>query len=189
MVSVAMTAGIASYLMSFLGLDAGEPLAHIAELVAGAIGFDQLREVQIGPLIRNGIGKLADMQAKAKFKQEIPGTAALFSYVAMGLLDASRAHAIAQFNGTPDELVPIIAKGEFRGLNPRQMLRLIETDLFSSTDIADELTFSGMRPVSQARMLQAAPYLATASERSALRSTLVTAHTAGLLNDTQSRLK
>jgi len=40
-----------------------------------------------------------------------------------------------------------------------------------------------MRPVSQARMLRAAPYLATAGERSSLRSTLESAYVAGVLSD------
>jgi len=123
------------------------------------------------------------MQAKATFKQEIPGTTALQGLVAQGLLDRTRARAIVQFNGTPDELEPIMQQSAYRGLNPRQMLRLIETHLFSDAEIADELTFSGMRPVSQHRMLVAAPYLASASARSALRSTAESAYVEGLLSD------
>jgi len=182
-IGIALSAGLASYLLAFVGIDEGEPLAHLAELVSGAVGFEELRDVKIGPLIRNGIGKIAEMQARATFKQEIPGTSELGSYVAMGLLDPARRDAIAQFNGTPDELAPIIARGQFRGMNPRQLLRLVETGLFSEAEIADELTFSAMRPVSQHRMLLAAPYLATAAERSSLRAAAENAATAGLLSD------
>ena len=84
-------------------------------------------------------------------------------------------------------MFPVIAKAQFRGLNPRQMLRLIETGLFSGAEIADELTFAAMRPVSQHRMLVAAPFLATASERSSLRATIENAAVAGLLSDAEVR--
>src|SRR4029077_9655187 len=50
-------------------------------------------------------------------------------------------------------------------------------------EIQDELTFSGIRPLSQQRMLSAAPYLATQPQRHALNSTLEKAYIAGLMSD------
>lgn len=182
-VSVALTAGVAAWLVSFLGIDAGEPLAEIAALIAGAIGFEELRDVKIEPLIRNGIALFADRNAKAAFRQELPGTSTMLGYVAQGLMTAARAGQLAPLNGTSAELLPIEAAAAFRGFNARQMLRLIETNLFSQAEIADELTFSAMRPVSQARMLRAAPFLATASERSSLLAAVEAAAVAGLLAD------
>jgi hypothetical protein len=180
---IAFAAGAAAYLLAFIGIDEGEPLAHLAELVGGAVGFEELRDVQIGPLIREGIGRVAEFQARAKFQQELPGTAAMTGWVAQGLMDPARAQALSLFNGTPDEMFPIISRASFRGLNARQMLRLIETNLFSDAEIADELTFSAMRPTSQARMLRAAPYLATAPQRSSLIAAIEAAAVAGLLSD------
>ena len=182
-ISVALTAAGVAWLLSFAGVDEGESLTRMAEIVAGAVGFEELRDVVLGPLVREGIALVAERQAKARFQQELPGTSTLQGLVAQGLLTPVRAKALSLLNGTSEELFPIQQAAAYRGLNARQMLRLIETDLFSASDIADELTFSGMRPSSQARMLQAAPYLATASERSSLRSTLETAYTAGLLSD------
>jgi hypothetical protein len=160
-----------------------ESAEKITETATGLLGFEELREVQLGPLVRYGIARVAEMQARATFKQEIPGTPALQSLVAMGLLGRERERALAQFNGTPDELEPLLQQAAYRGLNPRQMLRLIETNLFSDAEIADELTFAAMRPTSQHRMLVAAPYLASQSQRNSLRSTLETAYAAGLLSD------
>jgi hypothetical protein len=133
--------------------------------------------------VQEGIAKLATFQARAKFQQELPGTSTMLGWVAQGLFDPARAKALSLFNGTPDEMFPIIAKASFRGLNARQMLRLIETNLFSDAEIADELTFSAMRSVSQARMLRAAPYLATAPQRSSLIAAIEAAAVAGLLSD------
>jgi hypothetical protein len=161
-----------------------ETAERITETATGLLGFEELREVQLGPLVRFGIARVAEMQARATFKQEIPGTPALQTLVAMGLLGRDRERALAQFNGVPDELEPLMQQAAYRGLNPRQMLRLIETGLFSDLEIADELTFSAMRSTSQHRMLKAAPYLASASQRSALRSTLESAYVAGVLSET-----
>ena len=181
--AVSLNMELLSVLVGLIFPGAAEQLRKITEISGGLLGLEELREVQLGPLVRFGIGRVAEMQAKATYKQEIPDTGSLFDLVAQGLLAEVRARAVAQFNGTPDELVPAIAASRFRGLNPRQMLRLIETGLFSGADIADELTFAAMRPVSQHRMLLAAPYLATASERSSLRATIENAATAGLLSD------
>ena len=174
---------IATSLIGLIREGPAEQIAHMAELTLGLLGFEELKEVQIGPLVREGIGLIAERQAKAIFQQELPGTSAMQGYVAMGLMDPTRAKALSLLNGTSDELYPIMLAGAYRGLNPRQMLRLIETGLFSDAQIQDELTFAAMRPVSQARMRQAAPYLATATQRSALLSELQSAAVAGLLSD------
>jgi hypothetical protein len=180
---ITLSAAFVAYLLAFVGIDEGEPLTRLAEIVGGAVGFEELRDVQIGPLIRNGIGKVAEMNARAKFRQELPDYGTLAQWAAMGLLTPARLAQLAGFTGIPSELEPVASASSFRGLNPRQLLRLIETNLFSAADIADELTFSAMRPVSQHRMIVAAPYLATAAERSSLRATIENAAVAGLLAD------
>lgn len=182
-ISVALTAAAASWLLSFAGVDAGESLTRIAEVIAGAIGFEELRDVVLGPLVRQGIATVAERQARAQFQQELPGTQTLQGLVAQGLLDPNRAKALSLLNGTSDELFPISQLAAYRGLNARQLLRLIETDLFTPQEIADEMRFAGLRGASQERMLRAAPYLATASERASLRSELQSAYVAGLLSD------
>jgi hypothetical protein len=87
------------------------------------------------------------------------------------------------FNGLHTDLVPAESQAAQSGINARQMIRLAPTGLFSDQDIADELTFSGMRPASQHRMLLAIPYLASASERNQLRSAVESAYVNGLLDD------
>jgi hypothetical protein len=182
-VSVALTAGVAAWLVSYLGIAGGEPLSHIAELVAGAIGFEELRDVQIGPLIRNGIAKVAEQQAKALFQQELPANVAIAGWVARGLMDPARAAALYPLNGLHFSLSPIAEKAAYSGINARSIIRLISTGLFSDADVADELTFSGMRPASQHRMIAAAPYLATEPQRNQLRAALESAFVNGLLSE------
>jgi hypothetical protein len=181
--SVSLTAGLAGWLLSYAGIDAGEPLAHIAELVAGAIGFEELRDVQIRPLVTHGIGRVAEMSARAAFQQDLPSTSTLQQLVARGQLAASRSAQLIPYNGTPGELVPALQAAAYSGLNARMLLRLIESPQFSTSDLTDELTFDGMRQVSQQRLLAAAPYLATASQRNSYISALESAYAAGLYAD------
>lgn len=181
-VAVALTAGIVGWLVSFIGIDAGEPLAHIAELIAGAIGFEELKDVRIAPLVRNGIAKVADMQAKAQFRQELPGAGALAGLAARGLIPSDLLNGIIGFTGLPPQLQDATEQAAYSGMSARQLIRLLPTGLFTNADIADELTFDGMRPASQHRYLLAAPYLATATFRNQLRTELEAAYVAGLIS-------
>ena len=79
---VAINATIASALLSYFGLDIGESVTHIAELISAGVGFEGLRDVTLGPLIHNGIAKVADMQAKSLFRQDGPGLGTLMSMAA-----------------------------------------------------------------------------------------------------------
>src|SRR5271170_5310308 len=72
---VSLASTTAAFLASYLGWDAAEPLTRIAEIFAAAVSFEQLNDVSIGPLIRNGIAKVADMHARRAFRQELPASA------------------------------------------------------------------------------------------------------------------
>ena len=182
-VGVSASAAVAAWLLSFAGIDEGESLTHMAELISGLVGLEELRDVQIGPLITHGIGQIAHMQAKKLFGQELPGAGALAGLASRGLITNPQYFTWVPYTGLPGELWEQTREAAYRGLNARQMLRLIETGLYSQAEINDELTFSGMRPLSQQRMLRAAPYLATNTERNALRSSLEKAYIAGLMDD------
>jgi len=168
---------------SYLGWQSSLQLEKYVEIAAGVTGLEAIKELTVGQRMRFGPMREAEMRAKALYRQEMPGVGALQGLLAQGLVDETRFRELSGLLGLPLELLESTIRSSFRGLNPRQMLRLIETHLFSDAEIADELTFAGMRPVSQHRMLVAAPYLASASARSALRSTAETAYVEGLLSD------
>jgi len=183
--SVGINIYILTALVGLLREGAAEQMAHIAEVVTGILGFDELKEVQIGPLVKHGIAKVADMQARATFAQELPGSSALASMSARGILDQGKAAYWMLFNGTGPEVQGPTFQAAYHGLQARMMVRAWESGLFSQGDLADELTFSGMRPASQKRMLLLAPWLATASERKQLESALENAYVNGLLGDAE----
>jgi hypothetical protein len=182
---IALTAGALSWLLSFAGLDAGEPLAHIAELVAGAIGFEEIRDVAIGPLIRNGIGAVAEIHAKATFQQTVPGAGEVANWAARQLVPTASANLLATYSGVNAGLFATMTTAAQQGIRAFQLLRLMQTGLFSNADINDELTFGGVRPASSARYQLAAPYIASETERRSLHSTLVRAYVMGLLSDVE----
>lgn len=162
---------------------AAEQLDHLGEKILAIIGLEEIREVQLGPLVRNGMAIVAEHQAKAIFRQEIPGATSLMGLVARGLLSSAEIKGLLDFNGLADVVRAPLTAAAYHGMNARQMLRLIETGLFSDAEISDELTFSGMRPVSQHRMISAAPYLATQPQRHTLQASYEKAHIAGLISD------
>jgi hypothetical protein len=181
--AVGFTAAIAEYFEEKFEITPGQGAERIAELIATAIGFEELRDVQIGPLVRNGIAAVAEIQAKATFRQSIPGAGQLADWRARGLMTQAQERALLGYNGVADQLQPIMEQAAYSGMNPRMLLQLIQTDLFTQGDLVDELTFAGVRPASQNRLLTAAPWIATKSERDQLRSALEQAYIAGLLSD------
>jgi hypothetical protein len=179
----ALGAAVGGWLAAYAGVDEGEPLAHIAELFSGAVGFEELRDVKIGPLVRHGIGKVAEMQARAQFQQEIPGVGQTTQLLARGLLAAPLGELLLGWNGLHTSLRAQVKEAAYSGINPRQLIRLVPSGLYSEGDIVDELTFAGMRPASQQRFTRAIPWLITATERKQLEATLEKAHINGLLSD------
>ena len=179
----AFTSALLGWIASYAGIDAGEPLAHIAELVAGAVGFEQLTDVVIGPLVQHGIKAVAEMQARSLFRQHLPGGGEVTQWMARGLITASEGKRLLNFDGYGDEIQPPTVIAAQRGLNPRMLLQLIVTGLFTTDDLGDEMTFSGLRPASQQRLKLASPYLATVKFRDAARASIEAAYVAGLLSD------
>lgn len=180
---VALTAGFVGWLVSYFGIAGGEPLAHVAELLAGLIGFEELRDVEIGPLIQFGIARDAEHAAKARFTQELPGNGEITGWVARGLYDTGKATTTMLFNGLHPDYHDAARTAAQAGIQPRQLIRLMNTGLFTPADFTDELTFAGLRPASQSRYQLAAPFLATTTERSKLVSALESAYAAGLYSD------
>jgi hypothetical protein len=169
--------------VDYFGWEISETLKQYTEWISEFVGLQEVRELKVGQMMRFGPMREAELRAKATYRQEIAGMGAMAQWSARGLYDPGRTRGLAPVLGIPIEQVQPAMEAAYRGLNARQMLRLIETGLYSQAEINDELTFSGMRPLSQRRMLLAAPYLATNSERNTLRSTLEKAYIAGLMDD------
>jgi hypothetical protein len=181
--SLTISADIAAWIGSYFGIDEGASLAKLVELVAAIVGFDELNEVTLGPLIRHGVAKVADMQARKLYQQELPGAGALAGLAARGLITPQQYFSWVPYTGLPGELWEQTREAAYSGLGARRMLPLIQTGLFTQADIADELTFSALRPASMHRYLLAAPFLATTTERNQLRTELENAYVAGVLSD------
>src|SRR5262249_47438482 len=152
-------------------VDWGESLTHIAELVAGAIGFEQLQDVVIGPLVQHGIKAVADMNARRLFRQHIPSSGDTAEMSARGIIPHALTNQLLSYDGLNDQLQEAVVTAAQQGISPRQLIQLLPTGLLTADDLTDELTFLGMRPRSQQRMQLVAPYLAARRERDNLRST------------------
>lgn len=168
--SLALTAAIAAWGLGYVGIDEGEPLTKIAELIGGAGGLESLRDVQIGPLVREGIAKVATMKAKALYRQDGPPFDRLAHLAARGYITPARAADLAPLSGLPAEFVDPIQRAAYTSIGERTLIRLMETNLFSPADLAAVMTEHGMNAADQHRQILAAPFLATVSQRNQLQS-------------------
>lgn len=182
-VGVTLSAGVVAWFASMIKEGTGETLAHLAELVGGAISFEELRDVIIEPLIRHGIAAVADMNARSLFRQHLPQGSDVAEWAARGLITPDFATRLLNLDGFGDEIQPAAKAAAYQGINPRQILRMLPAGLLQDSDLTDELTFAGMRPASQSRFKLFAPYMASERERQQLRSALENAYIGGLLAD------
>jgi hypothetical protein len=178
-----LTMHFVGYLLSFAGIDGGESLTKIMDVVAAAVGFEELRDVVIGPYIRHGVAAITDMQARSFFRQHLPKGDDVADWMARGIVGRDLGQRLLNLDGFGDEIQPPTVLAAQRGLNPRMFLQLIQTGLFTADDLGDEMTFAGLRPASQSRLKLAAPYIATKTFRDATRSAIEGAYVAGLLSD------
>lgn len=159
-----------------------QSLAGIAEVLETVAGLDEVTRSWLGPLLAASIGRPATYDANARTRSVQLGAGQAAGLHARGIISESAARAAGAYAGQPDANITAILTGAYGGIAPRQLLRLINTGLFSDADIRDELDFAGIRPTSQSRWLLAAPYLASATERTQLRAELEAAYGQGLLD-------
>ena len=167
----------------YLGWDLSEQLREYVDLAAELLGLAELKDVVIGTLFRAGPVRAAELNAKATYLLEPPALGELRLLLARGLIPESRFRNLLRFTGLAQEFNDVTVASSFEGLNPRMLLQLIQTGLFTDADLEDEMQWSGIRATSRHRLLLAAPYLATKSERDQLRTALQSAFVAGLLTD------
>lgn len=182
-VSIIVDAFLVNYGLHLCDALPGEGLTKLLETLTGLLGLEEMRDVQIGPLIQYGPARVAQYKAKNLYRQELPGIGALSALHARGLIDMKTYQDYQGFTGVPWRLVNAEREAGYTGLPPFILLRLASTGLFTQRDLVDELTFRGVRPESQHRILLAAPYIETAKEREALRGTLEKGYAQGFFAD------
>lgn len=170
-------------LASYFGWDVGETLREYVDLATEFIGLREVRELKVGALMRFGPMRVAEMNARRVYRQELPDASTLAALSARGIMDRNRYFQLAGLTGVPIELEPLTLEAAESGLPPFLMIRLSGTGLFSDADIADELTFRGIRPTSQHRFIAAAAFLRTQPERNKFLATVEHVYAAGLISD------
>ena len=183
----AWTLGELAHLLAILGGllpdGLGFSLSGFAAEVSLASGFREIALAIHRSWFGVGLARPTAYQANALFRSLYPTQGDATGLYARGIITAAQRDELLGFAGVRSDYTDPLIAGAYHGMQARQLIRLIETGLFTTDDIRDELTFSGMRPASQARMLLAAPYLATQTQRSQLISALESAYSAGLLAD------
>ena len=156
---------------------------QLAAMLATLSGYEEIVKGLVGSEVAALITTPHRYAINAQARSLLPGLSAALGMRARGIIDDATRDSLVAFNGLSPDHAADEQTAAYHGYSPRALLRVIESGLFTQDEIHDELTFSGMRPASQARLLKAAPYLATQPYRSELRNSLHAAAVAGLLSD------
>jgi hypothetical protein len=179
----ALAVNFAALVADYFGWDIGETLEKYVDWASEFAGLAEVSEILVGQLMRYGPIRVAEMQAKAVYQQELPPYERLAQLAAKGWLSMDRAKALAPFSGTPGELIDPLANDSYTNLQTRLLMRLFESPTFAQTDLQRVLQEHGMRPADQTLMLNALPYLATAPQRTQLQTAYEAAYVAGIISD------
>jgi hypothetical protein len=183
----AIGAGVAAHFAAIAGesfyptKNLGGP--QMAALLAELAGFKEIMKGILGPEMTALVAIPHRYATNARARSALPSGPQATNLFARGVIDAPTRDQLLAWNNLSADYAAAAQAGAYHGYSPRVLLRVIESNLFSTAEIQDELTFSGMRPTSQARMLKAAPYLATTQYRTQLHSAIEQAYLAGLLTD------
>lgn len=177
------TAHLLAILAGLIPNGLGFPFSGWAALVAEAAGFREIATALHRPYYAVAFSRPTAYQANAATRSLYPTYAHAQSLAARGLITAAQLAECESYGGIQPAYVAATERAAYEGMNARLLLRVIETGLFSQAVLTDELTFSGMRPSSQSRIAHAAPFLATAAQRTELIASVQKAAVAGLLDD------
>lgn len=180
---IALTAGAAAWLLSFAGIDEGESLTHIAELIGGLLGFEELKDVQLRPLISHGIEKVATMNAKAMFQQELPGHGELAALAARSLITAQQYFAWVPFTGLPGQLQQQNLANAYKPINPRAIASLIADTPFDTAQMQAVLQDNSLSPANVQFLLGLLQYNSTKNVRNSYINEAQTAYGDGVVSD------
>ena len=162
----------------------GPAFSGWAALVAEAAGFREIAQAIHRSVYGVAFARPTAYQVNAATRSLYPRGSEGQALFARGLITAAQRDELDSYEGMNTTYAPLLQAGRYQGIRAFMLIRLLNTGLFTDADVSDELTFGGMRPASQARIVRAAPYMATATQRSSLIAAIDTAATQGLLSDT-----
>jgi hypothetical protein len=160
-----------------------ETLEKVIEAIVGILGFEELREVQIGPMVREGIAKVAEQNAKALFGQDIPGVGPIVQWVARGLMAQTDAQTLLSRNGLHPTLQPTMLRAGYRPVSFRAITTMLQDQPFPVDQMRSILEDNAMYPTDVNFMLELLQYNSTKNVRNSYVSELLTAYAKGVVAD------
>lgn len=177
------TAHLLAILSGIAPTGLGAAFSGWAAQVSDAAGFREIATALHRPYYAVAFSRPTTYQANAAMRSLYPTWHEAQHLAARGLITAAQLAECEAYGGLQPAYVAPTERGAYHGIHAFHLMSLINTGLFTPDVLDDELVFSGMRPVSQDRMKTAAPFLATAAQRTELIATIQKAAVAGLLDD------
>jgi hypothetical protein len=128
-------------------------LNGIGPMLASLAGFAEVSRAIRDPLYAAAFGKSAEYKYRSQFKPEFPSERDATTWYARGLITQAQLDAIWAVSGLKSEYEQPYLSAAYRPLSPF-LLRLAEnTGAISDADLMETMTYAGMRPVDQQRMV------------------------------------
>jgi len=162
---------------------AGERIGRWVEIIGGILGLEELREVQVGPLIRNGIGAVAELRARALYQQSLPGAGEAATWLARGIIADADADTLMAYNGFGSSVRPWMKTAAYRPVSPRALATALQDTPFPAAQLQAILEDNAMSPANVQFMLGVLQYQSTKNVRNAYVTELLTAHARGVVGE------
>jgi len=160
-------------------------LNGVGPMLAQMAGFAEIAGAVREPLYNNAFGKSLEYYYRGLFKPEYPDETDAVLWHARQLISDTQLRTIFNYSGLKAEYENAFVTSAYRGISPFVMIRLLDAGVFTDADARNELTFSGLRPQSQDRLITAGHYLAAEPFRKQTQAAYETMYEEGLLTDGQ----
>lgn len=158
-------------------------LNGMGPMLAELAGFAEVAGAVREPLYENAFGTSLKYYYRGKFKPDYPDETDAVLWHARGLLDDAQLDEIFQVSGLKQKYEPAFLTSAYHSISPFVMIRLLEAGVFDEATARDELTFAGIRPKSQDRMIAGAAYLVADPYRKQVVASLEAEYANGLIDD------
>jgi hypothetical protein len=158
-------------------------LNGIAPILAKMAGFDEIAKAALGPYFEVAIGRSAKYAANKQFKPEFPDEGDAVTWHSRGLISEAQLREIFQVSGLKPQYEEAFVRSAYRALQPRMLMRGFESGIFADDELHDLLTFAGIRPIDQERMVRLARALALEPYKKSALTALNTAFERGAITE------
>jgi hypothetical protein len=158
---------------------------QLAALMAELAGFREIMAGIIGPEVKQAVSTPHTYKVNATARAVQPDLATASDLHARRLISDADYATLAGYQGITRKYENTIRDAARRGINARQLLRVLDFGILSDAEIRDELQYAGLRDASIDRMVRAARALAVIPYQQKALATATQAYERGAIQEAE----